>query len=385
MIRKIKKFLTRKSFSAAFAAILIQIISIQTAQAATITWSGGQAFHAPAAMGQTFTMPSNGGVLTSIAVTGLYFRFPTYQGCVKAKLYVNPSKTTLLDTSTNSICDTSGTSDFNGTAGSGSFNFTGNVSLSANTQYYYEVYIVSGSSNFFLDETYVGYGTDYSGGNVYLDGVGDTNFDMTFVITYTEVVVSAPTNSVLPAITGTPTYGQVLSASSGTWTNSPTSYGYQWSRASTSGGSYSNIPSATSSTYTLTSSDVGQFIKVTVTATNSGGSGSAISAATANAISSATSSVAFASPVGEFFFRTLKVISVTPTVAGKLTFKANNVVIAGCKNLIASANVSKLCSFKPSRRGAVTFSVTLVPTDTGYASSTQFSSTYFVKQRVGNR
>lgn len=88
-----------------------------------------------------------------------------------------------------------------------------------------------------------------------------------------------PTSTVIPAISGTTTYLQNLSASTGTWGNSPTSYTYQWSRASTSGGSYTNISGATTSTYTLDSADVGQFLKVTVTATNSSGSTTAISSA----------------------------------------------------------------------------------------------------------
>jgi hypothetical protein len=90
----------------------------------------------------------------------------------------------------------------------------------------------------------------------------------------------APSNSAAPTISGTTTFGSVLSATSGTWSGSPT-YGYQWQRASSSGGSYSNISGATSSTYTLVAADVGQYLKVNVTATNSGGSTTALSSATA--------------------------------------------------------------------------------------------------------
>ena len=59
-----------------------------------------------------------------------------------------------------------------------------------------------------------------------------------------------------------------------------TSWTYQWTRATTSTGSYSNITNATRSTYVLTSSDVGRYLKVRATATNSGGSSTATSAAT---------------------------------------------------------------------------------------------------------
>src|SRR3954467_10464992 len=92
--------------------------------------------------------------------------------------------------------------------------------------------------------------------------------------------VSAPVNTVLPAISGTPTQGQTLSVSNGTWTNSPTSYAYQWKASG------SNISGATSSTYLLTASEVGATITCTVTATNAGGSASATSAATGAVASS---------------------------------------------------------------------------------------------------
>jgi hypothetical protein len=79
---------------------------------------------------------------------------------------------------------------------------------------------------------------------------------------------NSPSNSVAPAITGTAQEGQTLTCSSGTWSGSPT-YTYQWKRNG------SNITSATNSTYTLVSGDVGQTIKCTVTATNFIGSSTA--------------------------------------------------------------------------------------------------------------
>lgn len=85
--------------------------------------------------------------------------------------------------------------------------------------------------------------------------------------------VSAPVNSAAPIITGTAQQGQILTASTGTWSSSPT-YAYQWLRAGTA------INGATASTYTLASADVGSTISVQVTATNSVGSASATSAAT---------------------------------------------------------------------------------------------------------
>ena len=90
---------------------------------------------------------------------------------------------------------------------------------------------------------------------------------------------AAPVNSVLPVVSGTTRTGSTLTATSGSWTSSPT-FAYQWQRASTSSGTYSNIGSAINSTYVLTDSDIGKYIKVSVVATNGVGSVSALSDAT---------------------------------------------------------------------------------------------------------
>jgi hypothetical protein len=85
--------------------------------------------------------------------------------------------------------------------------------------------------------------------------------------------VSAPVNSVLPVITGDPIVGETLAASTGTWSNSPLSYAYQWRADGVA------ISGATAATYVLTETEIDADITVTVTATNEGGSASATSAA----------------------------------------------------------------------------------------------------------
>jgi uncharacterized delta-60 repeat protein len=88
---------------------------------------------------------------------------------------------------------------------------------------------------------------------------------------------SVPVNTVAPVVSGTATFGQTLSTTTGTWTGNPASfsYAYQWQR----GGS--DIGSATASTYTLVAGDVGFTIRCVVTATNAAGSTSANSNSTA--------------------------------------------------------------------------------------------------------
>ena len=81
-----------------------------------------------------------------------------------------------------------------------------------------------------------------------------------------------PANLTLPVISGTPTVGQTLTTSAGTWSGTLASYTFQWKR----GGA--NISGAISSNYLLVSADSGTTITVTVTATNTAGSASATSA-----------------------------------------------------------------------------------------------------------
>jgi hypothetical protein len=71
--------------------------------------------------------------------------------------------------------------------------------------------------------------------------------------------------------------GQLVTCGSGTWTNAPTAFVYQWLR----GGE--PIASATSSSYTTQPADTGKIIQCRVTAINAGGSSAAIaSGGTAN-------------------------------------------------------------------------------------------------------
>lgn len=88
-----------------------------------------------------------------------------------------------------------------------------------------------------------------------------------------------PANTQLPAISGAATQGSKLTASTGTWTNSPTSYAYRWQDC-TASGVCTNISGATSSTYTLQSSDIGDRVDTVVTASNAYGSTSAASTIT---------------------------------------------------------------------------------------------------------
>lgn len=104
------------------------------------------------------------------------------------------------------------------------------------------------------------------------------------VVTFTATLESGesmtatigPYNTVLPAITGTLSGTNVQTTTNGTWAGDATiTYARQWQRGNSSDPqdpSWTNIASATGTTYTLTGSDTGKYIRCRVTATNSVGS-----------------------------------------------------------------------------------------------------------------
>jgi hypothetical protein len=75
-----------------------------------------------------------------------------------------------------------------------------------------------------------------------------------------------------------------LTATTGSWLGSPTSYAYQWKRASSAGGPYSDISSATNSTYVLADDDINKYIKVSVVATNGVGPSSSVTSAASSIV-----------------------------------------------------------------------------------------------------
>jgi hypothetical protein len=91
-----------------------------------------------------------------------------------------------------------------------------------------------------------------------------------------------PSNTSPPTISGTAQKGQTLHAEPGSWNGSkPMSFAYRWQRCNKNGAGCSNIAGATRHDYTLGSADVGNTVRVVVTASNSAGSASAASSPTA--------------------------------------------------------------------------------------------------------
>lgn len=143
------------------------------------------------------------------------------------------------------------------------------------------------------------------------DADGRTASTGAFTITVGAAAGPVPVNSVAPALSGIQTQGQTLTTSTGTWSNSPTGYTYQWKRAG------SNIFGATASTYVLVSGDVGQAITCAVTASNGNGPGTpAVSnSVTPNATLTISGSPGTTGTAGAAY-------SFTPTAAGGHTPRA---------------------------------------------------------------
>ena len=119
---------------------------------------------------------------------------------------------------------------------------------------------------------------------------------------------NAPVNTAAPTLSGAAQEGQTITASNGGWNGVPTSFTYAWSRCDASGGSCSTISTTTSAGYVAATADAGETLRVTVTATNAGGSTQATSAPSA-VVSSATAPTNTAAPS----------ISGSPAVGSTLT------------------------------------------------------------------
>ncbi|HVS84838.1 MAG TPA: hypothetical protein VHD91_04340 [Gaiellaceae bacterium] len=120
-----------------------------------------------------------------------------------------------------------------------------------------------------------------------------------------------PGNSALPTVTGTAQDGQTLTASTGSWTNSPTSYTYVWERCNSAGDACTAISGATAQTFQLSSADVNYTVRAVVTAKNADGTATATTAPTATVAAKSSASLPQST--------TAPAITGTPTVGSALT------------------------------------------------------------------
>jgi hypothetical protein len=113
---------------------------------------------------------------------------------------------------------------------------------------------------------------------------------------------AVPANTTQPAISGTATVGSTLTATQGAWTESPTSFAFQWVRCPSGGGlpdgsDCAAVGGATTQAYIVSAADVGFRLRVRVTASNADGSATAASNATALVAAQSQAPVRVADPV----------------------------------------------------------------------------------------
>jgi hypothetical protein len=105
-------------------------------------------------------------------------------------------------------------------------------------------------------------GSEGAGTNLAAGG-GARSTTLSTVYTFSNAPANTGAPSVPQPLSGTP-----VSANPGSWSNSPTTYAYQWNLCNSSGGSCSPISGATSATYTPLPSQVDNTLTVTVVAGN---------------------------------------------------------------------------------------------------------------------
>jgi len=99
------------------------------------------------------------------------------------------------------------------------------------------------------------------------------------------VLPAAPVNTAAPTVCAAPKVDVSCAGTDGTFTGQGTiTYTYQWSYSATSGGTYTDVTGATGQNFTPTPTQYDGYLKLTVTATNAGGSATSTSSPTAASV-----------------------------------------------------------------------------------------------------
>lgn len=188
------------------------------------------------------------------------------------------------------------------------------------------------------------------------------------------IVEAQPANQTLPAISGTAQVGYTLTASTGSWSNNPTSYDYQWLRCQFT---CAAIADATSSSYVVASGDQAYGLAVTVTANNSTGSALATSATTATVPGLTTIYIhSSANPVPVGTSVTLSAVLFPELNGGTLTITENGQAIPGCPPVATTISLLSLSCIGPFEQpGTYTITATFSGTTGWLGTSASLTQT----------
>jgi len=151
--------------------------------------------------------------------------------------------------------------------------------------------------------------------------------------------IAPPSDQSPPAISGPPVQGQTVTASTGAWTNDPTSYAYQWEDCNVSGGACTPIPGATQQSYTTGPSDVGSTLLVQVTASDASTAGTPADSNPTDVTQTGSSVQLVTSDstavVNQTVVLTATVIAAASSASpvGSVTFTSGGAAIAGCSGV----------------------------------------------------
>ncbi len=139
---------------------------------------------------------------------------------------------------------------------------------------------------------------------------------------------AAPVNTSPPTISGENTVGSTLTANNGTWTGTdPIVYAYRWRRCNAAGNNCVDIPGgqADNKTYDIRSADEANTLRVRVTARNSDGQNSAVSAPTGKITASNTPAGAIKLANGETSIPVTSVPATERLIVDRVDFTPNKV------------------------------------------------------------
>lgn len=184
----------------------------------------------------------------------------------------------------------------------------------------------------------------------------------------TNVIRRIPAASAAPAVSGTTRFGSTLSATTGTWIATPAAeYSYRWIRCTSTGRAASAIPGgcvtidvdATNATYVPVEDDIGKYLRIRVTASNSAGSTLSFSSTTQIIkglvpASTGAPTVSGTAQVGQVLSATSGTWSGTPSPAGSYRYAWFACTVSG-----AASSSPRNCSAIRNATGS-TFTVTRV-------------------------